>query len=403
MGSEGTTCFLQYFNLWQDSDEIKHIAFKLGALAASLLEVPRVRLYGDSVFMKRTGDEGTGWHTDMEHVPLDTDAFLTFWIPLQEVKDVAQGGSPLLFVSGSHTWSEEASPANVREVRCLQSHGLLRPGDVTVHHGRMLHAAPELEGCFDPRSALALSYFADGAARVPLPYEDEDDDEERESYQAWIDDIPIGEVARHRLLPEVYAATEEKLRALLLSHGDDKQSIPHGDDWQLHSKAAHSLQLTEHGSWRFMMYHSLLLQVWDCLCEAELLWRTMRASQQGELGLHHPAVLENARIHARLLRLQGNYDKSEALFREVTAACHESLGPLHRTTLVSNSGLGLLLRAQGRNEEAEVLLQETLEGLRAILGEEHSLTREVVADLDLLAQGNHEASGHRIANTSDDI
>ncbi|CAK0816748.1 unnamed protein product [Prorocentrum cordatum] len=81
----GAPSFMQYFNLWRGSQDVRRVALALGTAAAALLGVARVRLYGDALFVKRPGDTATGWHTDAEHVPLDTDRYLTLWVPLQAV------------------------------------------------------------------------------------------------------------------------------------------------------------------------------------------------------------------------------------------------------------------------------------------------------------------------------
>merc|ERR1712129_379305 len=102
-----STSFLQYINLWRESGVLKGAALALGTVAAALLGVRHVRLYGDALFVKRPGDAATAWHDDLAHVPLDTSAFLTLWIPLQPVPSVEDGGSALLFASSSHYWDDE--------------------------------------------------------------------------------------------------------------------------------------------------------------------------------------------------------------------------------------------------------------------------------------------------------
>lgn len=57
--------FLQLFNLWKALPAARDIACdaRLGSVAARLLGVPGVRLYQDSLFVKRPGDGPTLWHT----------------------------------------------------------------------------------------------------------------------------------------------------------------------------------------------------------------------------------------------------------------------------------------------------------------------------------------------------
>ena len=52
--------------------------------------------------MKRVGDGETHWHADLAMAPLDTNALVTCWIPLQPVPAEASGGSGLVFAGGPH-------------------------------------------------------------------------------------------------------------------------------------------------------------------------------------------------------------------------------------------------------------------------------------------------------------
>ena len=79
--------FMQLFNIWKKCPlacSISHSTV-LGQIAADLLNVDSVRLYQDSVFMKSAGDGPTLWHSDLNMCPFDTNDFLTFWIPLQDI------------------------------------------------------------------------------------------------------------------------------------------------------------------------------------------------------------------------------------------------------------------------------------------------------------------------------
>ena len=57
--------FLQMFNLWKTLPAAREIACSalIGSAAAALLGVDSVRLYQDSIFVKRPGDGPTLWHT----------------------------------------------------------------------------------------------------------------------------------------------------------------------------------------------------------------------------------------------------------------------------------------------------------------------------------------------------
>lgn len=96
--------FLQLFNIWRSSPTAHSLVHSpiLGNIAAKLLGVKSVRVYQDSVFMKRSGDGPTLWHSDLNMCPFDTNDFLTCWIPLQDVPNEVNGGTGLTFATRSH-------------------------------------------------------------------------------------------------------------------------------------------------------------------------------------------------------------------------------------------------------------------------------------------------------------
>ncbi len=66
---------------------IRDLAFsrRLAGVAAQLLGAKRLRLYQDCVFCKEPGFSETNWHSDASLAPLDTNAFVTAWIPLRPI------------------------------------------------------------------------------------------------------------------------------------------------------------------------------------------------------------------------------------------------------------------------------------------------------------------------------
>ena len=73
--------FLQYFNVNQYNDAAADLARSptLCGAAASLLGCTALRLYQDSIFEKRPGDEATNWHSDLHTAPFDTNDMITAW------------------------------------------------------------------------------------------------------------------------------------------------------------------------------------------------------------------------------------------------------------------------------------------------------------------------------------
>ena len=78
--------FLQLFNLWRESDEVKSFCFskRLAKIAATLMEVNGVRMYHDQALFKEAHGGITPWHADQYYWPLDSDKTITAWVPLQE-------------------------------------------------------------------------------------------------------------------------------------------------------------------------------------------------------------------------------------------------------------------------------------------------------------------------------
>jgi hypothetical protein len=207
---EGAIPFMQCFNLWRGCTEIAAVARELAPHASALLGTPRVRLYQDSLFIKRVGDGPTPWHSDLAMAPLDTNDFVTAWVPLHAVPADEDGGSGLVFASGSHRdvalhfWHGDPEQDVDASSRGYEEDGgkALAVGDATWHHGWTLHACSG-NGLSKPRRAMAFSFFADGATRLRKPRRSVHD-EDAESYQAWIKDMKPGALARHKLLPLVW-------------------------------------------------------------------------------------------------------------------------------------------------------------------------------------------------------
>jgi len=210
--------FLQHFNLWRQSEGVRALTHspRIAKVAASLLGTKRVRLYQDAVFVKRPGDSTTRWHADLHMAPFDTNGMVTCWLPLRPVLAQADGGTGLMFISGSQRdvalgfWRKEPQKARLNlegrygEEAMQDHHGALALGDATWHHGWTLHGAPCLaaEGT-SARMALAMTYIADGTRIRGDDVDADVDDEDSFSYRAWLGDLSPGSIAEHELLPLV--------------------------------------------------------------------------------------------------------------------------------------------------------------------------------------------------------
>ena len=212
---EGAIPFLQLFNAWRKSPAVLELLSspRLAGTAAQLLGAGpghRVRLYQDSLFVKRVGDGQTHWHADLAMAPLDTNNLVTCWLPLQPVPAEGGGGSGLVFAAGSHRdvalpfWHGDPREAGDISDRGYGegSCGAMALGDASWHHGWTLHCAPP-NGLPKPRRALAASFFLDGATRLRESSRTPDD-EDLESAAEWLHGVPPGKAARHPLLPVVW-------------------------------------------------------------------------------------------------------------------------------------------------------------------------------------------------------
>ena len=209
-GTQGKP-FTRVHNLWRESAAARAVSLcpRLASAASALLGVRTVRLYQDSLFVKQHGDDASPWHRDIVAAPIETDKFLSIWIPLTRASGTAEAGT-LVFASGSHVASvggegregtasgggggggggggaagagagaaagaaatatattatlvaakyRERSSKEVREeFGPAQSHAPLLLGDATVHLGTTLHASgPNVAG--EDREAFVVCFVS---------------------------------------------------------------------------------------------------------------------------------------------------------------------------------------------------------------------------------------------------
>ncbi|KAI8477056.1 MAG: hypothetical protein J3K34DRAFT_169991 [Monoraphidium minutum] len=209
--------FLQFFHLHRASAAVAAAARgpRLAGVAAQLLGARRVRLLQDAVFYKEPGFDATNWHSDLRMAPLDTNSYVTAWLPLRPVAG-DERDSGLAFAAGSHRdfalpfWHDVRALGDLeRRGYRVQGTGPMALGDVSWHHGWTLHCAGEQPRGTAPRLAVAVSYFADGARLLDLKGDpslrrEMLHDEDAEGHGAWLKDLKGGAPARHPLLPVVW-------------------------------------------------------------------------------------------------------------------------------------------------------------------------------------------------------
>ena len=152
------------------------LARRFGKIAAQLLGVKAVRIYLDEAFYKEPGGGVTQWHQDLIYFPLDTDQVITLWLPLVDTS--AEMGT-LRFASGSHRegnlgYQPLSDDSETHFHKFIAEHGYritpsvdMKAGEVSAHHGWVLHGAPPNSGK-NSREVMALVYYPDGT-RIPEP------------------------------------------------------------------------------------------------------------------------------------------------------------------------------------------------------------------------------------------
>ena len=150
----------------------------LGRAFATLAGSDVIRLFHDQLISKppRLGAGSTiGWHVDGAYWRTCTShRMLTAWMPLEDY-DTDMG--PVMMIPGSHRWSgnDWMTTFNNRDLEALEakisSDGervertpiVIRPGQVSFHHARMIHGSMPNMG---KRSRLALTvHVQDGDNR----------------------------------------------------------------------------------------------------------------------------------------------------------------------------------------------------------------------------------------------
>jgi len=180
-GNDTAGRFLALEQLWLHDDLMRLVALspRLGAIAATLLGEPGVRIYHDNALSKEPGCGRTPWHHDDEHFPLDSAQVVTAWMPVSAIP--AEMG-PLSFARGTGLrallagvdFDKVGTSYDVAVSRTFGSAGVqvvdspYAVGDVSFHSALCFHTAGP-NRTTQPRRALATTYFADGVRVVPRP------------------------------------------------------------------------------------------------------------------------------------------------------------------------------------------------------------------------------------------
>ena len=99
--------FDDYCN-WERIPEFRDVIFNsdVAAVAAALMQSPRVQLFHDHVLVKEPGTaKPTPWHQDGPYYFVSGRQTVSFWSPVDPVKEAS-----LRCVAGSHLWPKEVLP-----------------------------------------------------------------------------------------------------------------------------------------------------------------------------------------------------------------------------------------------------------------------------------------------------
>lgn len=200
--------FLQLFNLWRESTEIKKLIFskRLAKIAADLMQVDGVRLYHDQALFKEAGGGITPWHADQHYWPLSSDKTITIWIPLQ---NIPLGMGPLEFSAKSHTIlsgrelsiSDESEAVIKNKLKVNDFEHIIEPfdiGEVSFHSGWVFHRAGANTSS-EMRKVMTIIYMdKDMLLKEPK------NDGQQNDWDTWCPGVKIGEVIDSPLNPVLY-------------------------------------------------------------------------------------------------------------------------------------------------------------------------------------------------------
>ena len=146
--------------IWQRNKTCRSFVFNSPAahIAKQMMRSKKINIFFDQWLIKEPGTSTkTPWHHDMTYWPIDGTQICTIWLALDHVS--AENGA-VEYIKGSHKWGQKFRPAsfgdnnqyteNIPEVPNIEakrdSYDIaqfeLAPGDCTVHHGLIVHAAP---------------------------------------------------------------------------------------------------------------------------------------------------------------------------------------------------------------------------------------------------------------------
>ena len=173
--------------LWQQHDGFRDFIHNSPAaeIVAGVLRSTKVNIIFDQFLIKEPGtDEPTVWHHDLTYWPVKGRQVVTLWLALDPVTE--ETGS-MEFVKGSHLWGQRYHPVafvdptkyqtreppvpdiNARRDEFEFIRFDYKPGDCTIHHGLLVHAAGGNKSQEQRRRAYVTRWAGDDVVYDPRP------------------------------------------------------------------------------------------------------------------------------------------------------------------------------------------------------------------------------------------
>jgi ectoine hydroxylase-related dioxygenase (phytanoyl-CoA dioxygenase family) len=179
------------FFLWRHDPEFRAFIFEspLAELARQIMRSNKVNFFYEQLLVKEPGTAArTPWHQDLSYWPVGGWQICSVWVPF----DLATPETgAVTYIKGSHLWGklykprsfgsrprevdgesiemEEAPDIDARPQDFSFLTGILKPGDVFIHHANTLHGAPGNSSATSRRRALATRWTGDDAYFLERP------------------------------------------------------------------------------------------------------------------------------------------------------------------------------------------------------------------------------------------
>lgn len=173
--------------LWHQNDGFRDFIYDSPAanLVAAVMQSAKINIVFDQFLIKEPGtDEPTVWHHDLTYWPIKGRQVVTLWLALDTVTE--ETGS-MEFVRGSHLSGQRYHPVAFVDPRKYNTPeppvpdidarrdelDFIRfdyePGDCTIHHGLLVHAAGGNKSMSERRRAYVTRWAGDDVVYDPRP------------------------------------------------------------------------------------------------------------------------------------------------------------------------------------------------------------------------------------------